>query len=216
VLTLEFPHLARMIEHNQFDTIYHEHFSYFSFIVMERVLAAHGLVAFDVEQLATHGGSLRVLARHAEHEGLEVRDSVGRLRREELAMGLDELAIYRRFARRVAESKFALLDFLIGAKRRGKSIAGYGAPAKGNTLLNYCGVGREMIDFTVDRSPHKQNMLLPGSRIPVLAPEAVTALRPDYLLILPWNLKDEIIGDMSVIRSWGGKFVTPIPSVEVF
>ncbi len=215
VLTLEFPHLVRMLAENQFDTIYHEHFSYFSFLAMERVLAAHGLTVFDVERLATHGGSLRVFARHADNQALPALPAVEALRREELALGLDELTVYRRFASQVVRTKFALLDFLLSAKREGRTIAGYGAPAKGNTLLNYCGIGPEIIDFTVDRNPHKQNKLLPGTRIPVQPPEALLQARPDYVLILPWNLKDEVMAQMAAIREWGGRFVLPIPHVEI-
>jgi SAM-dependent methyltransferase len=215
VLTLEFPHLLRMLAENQFDTIYHEHFSYFSFLAMERVLAAHGLTVFDVERLPTHGGSLRVYARHEDNEALPVQDTVAALRREELELGLDDLAVYKRFAGQVVRTKLALLDFLIGARREGRSIVGYGAPAKGNTLLNYCGIGPEFIDFTVDRSPHKQNRLLPGTRIPVKAPDALLEARPDYVLILPWNLKDEVMAQMAAIRDWGGRFVLPIPRVEI-
>lgn len=215
VLTLEFPHLVRMMAESQFDTIYHEHFSYFSFLAIERILAAHGLTVFDVAHLPTHGGSLRVFARLAGNDALPVLGTVAALRDDELAMGLDDLAIYRRFATGVVRTKLALLAFLIEAKREGRTIAGYGAPAKGNTLLNYCGVGPELIDFTVDRNPHKQNRLLPGTRIPVMAPEALLQAKPDYVLILPWNLKDEIMTQMAVIRDWGGRFVLPIPSVEV-
>lgn len=215
VITLEFPHLMRMIRENQFDTIYHEHFSYFSFIVMERILKHHGLTVFDVDQLPTHGGSLRVYARHAENSALPIAPAVGELRQAELDMGLDQGEIYDQFARQVIETKFALLEFLIKAKREGKTVVGYGAPAKGNTLLNYCGVQTDMIDFTVDRSPHKQNMLLPGTHIPIKSPEAIIAAKPDYVLILPWNLKDEIVDQMKEVRSWGGQFVVPIPVVQI-
>ncbi len=215
VITLEFPHLMRMIRENQFDTIYHEHFSYFSFIVIERILKHHGLTVFDVDQLPTHGGSLRIYARHAENAALPLTPSVEALRSEELAMGLDNSEIYDRFAQQVVDTKFALLEFLIKAKRDGKTVVGYGAPAKGNTLLNYCGVQTDMIDFTVDRSPHKQNMLLPGTRIPIKAPEAILEAKPDYVLILPWNLKDEVVAQMKEVREWGGQFVVPIPVVQV-
>lgn len=215
VLILEFPHLLRMLQENQFDTIYHEHFSYFSFLAIERVLLAHGLVAFDVERLATHGGSLRVYAGHAEAGIWQCSEAVRALRREEEAFGLDDLDVYTGFAERIARTKFALLDFLIGARRAGKRVAAYGAPAKGNTLLNYCGVGPELIDFTVDRSPHKQGRLLPGTRIPIKAPDEILKAQPDYLLILPWNLKSEIMQQMAPLRGWGGRFVVPIPEVEV-
>lgn len=225
VATFEFPHLLRLMQHNQFDTIYHEHFSYLSLMVVERVFATHGLAVFDVEELPTHGGSLRVFARHAGDTGEAgasphalhpVQPAVAAVRAAEAAAGLGDLAAYRRFARGVVDSKCALLDFLIGARRRGERVAAYGAPAKGNTLLNYCGVGPELIAFTVDRNPHKQGLLLPGTRIPIRTPSAIEAEKPDYLLILPWNLRDEIAGEMAHIRDWGGRFVVPIPSVEVF
>ena len=216
VLTLEFPHLLRMLVDNQFDTIYHEHFSYFSFLVIERVLAAHGLAVFDVERLPTHGGSLRVYAGHAGAEGREPSEAVLALRREEEAFSLDRIDAYTGFAERIARAKCALLNFLIDARRAGKRVAAYGAPAKGNTLLNYCGVGPELVAFTVDRSPHKQGRLLPGTRIPVKSPDAILAEKPDFLLILPWNLKGEIMQQMASLRDWGGRFVVPIPEVEVF
>jgi predicted TPR repeat methyltransferase len=214
VITIEFPHLLRLLADCQFDTIYHEHFCYFSLHVAVRILARHGLLVFDVETLATHGGSLRVYACHdaAPHP---VTAAVRACLDQELAAGLEGIEIYRDFAAQVVAVKCALLEFLIGARRAGRRVAGYGAPAKGNTLLNYCGVGRDLIDFTVDRNPHKQGLLLPGSRIPILAPEAIAAARPDYLLILPWNLRDEIIAQMAEIRSWGGQFVVPIPTLRV-
>jgi SAM-dependent methyltransferase len=215
VLTLEFPHLLRMLIENQFDTIYHEHFSYFSFLAIERVLAAHGLAVFDVERLPTHGGSLRVYAGHAGASARVPSEAVLALRREEEAFSLNRIDSYAGFAERIARTKCALLDFLIGARREGKRVAAYGAPAKGNTLLNYCGVGPELVAFTVDRSPHKQGRLLPGTRIPVKAPDAVLADKPDYLLILPWNLKGEVMQQMAALRDWGGRFVVPIPQVEV-
>ncbi len=215
VLTLEFPHLLRMLIENQFDTIYHEHFSYFSFLAIERVLAAHGLAVFDVERLPTHGGSLRVYAGHAGAAGRVPSEAVLSLRREEEAFSLDRIDSYAGFAERIARTKCALLNFLIGARRAGKRVAAYGAPAKGNTLLNYCGVGPELVAFTVDRSPHKQGRLLPGTRIPVKAPDAILAEKPDYLLILPWNLKGEVMQQMAALRDWGGRFVVPIPEVEV-
>ncbi len=215
VLTMEFPHLMRLMAENQFDTIYHEHFSYFSFRTAERVFARHGLTLFDVEELPTHGGSLRIYARHSEREKEPVTARVQALRERERAAGLDRLETYARFAAQVAETKRGLLAFLIEAKRRGKTVAGYGAPAKGNTLLNYCGVRADFLDYTVDRSPHKQGLYLPGTHIPIYAPEKVRETRPDYLLILPWNLKQEIMEQMAYIREWGGRFVVPIPRVEV-
>ena len=215
VATFEFPHLLRLIEHNQFDTIYHEHFSYISFLTAERIFAAHGLTLYDVEELPTHGGSLRLYARHAANDALAVTPAVERMKEMERAAGLDDLDVYRRFAAKVVDTKCAVLDFFLRARREGKRVAGYGAPAKGNTLLNYCGVGPELLSFTVDRSPYKQNMLLPGVHIPVLAPEAIFEEKPAYVLILPWNLRDEIVEKMSGIRAWGGKFVLPIPEVMV-
>ena len=214
IVTIEFPHLLRLIAENQFDTIYHEHFSYFSFLTVERVFAAHGLKMFDVEQLPTHGGSLRIFACHADADR-PVEDNVARLQADERAAGLDDMAAYEGFGEKVKETKRRLLDFLIEAKDAGRTIAGYGAPAKGNTLLNFCGVGTDFIDYTVDRSPHKQGLYLPGSRIPIHAPERLKETRPDYVLILPWNLKAEIMADHGYIRDWGGRFVTPIPTVTV-
>ena len=201
VATFEFPHLMRLMEHNQFDTIYHEHFSYLAFGVVEALFAQHGLVLFDVEELPTHGGSLRIYARHAANAALEVGPAVARLRDSERDFGLERLETYDVFAERVIETKCALLDFLVTARRAGRSVAAYGAPAKGNTLLNYCGAGPELVAFTVDRSPHKQGMLLPGTRIPIRGPEAIEAARPDYVLILPWNLRDEIAAQMDAVRS---------------
>lgn len=216
VITVEFPHLLNLIENNQFDTIYHEHFSYLSLLAVEKVFARQGLAVFDVEQLPTHGGSLRLYGRHAEDRAKERKPSVDAILRLELQAGLDTAEAYDRFAAQVVATKLAVLDFFVNAKRAGKRIVAYGAAAKGNTLLNYCGLGAEMIDFTVDRSPHKQGKLLPGARIPIRAPEAVAEAKPDYLFILPWNLKDEIVEQMAGIRDWGGQFVVPIPSLQVF
>jgi SAM-dependent methyltransferase len=213
-ITLEFPHLYRLIEENQFDTIYHEHFSYFSLLTVEKVFASHGLMIFDVEELPTHGGSLRIFAAHA---GTRARGSeVERVLTKERSAGLDRLDTYTGFEEKVKETKRRLLEFLISAKRAGKSVVGYGAPAKGNTLLNYCGIRTDFIDYTVDRSPHKQGMLLPGTHIPIAAPERIKSTKPDYVLILPWNLREEIMTQMAGIREWGGKFVVPIPEVRVF
>ena len=214
VVTFEFPHLLRLMQNNQFDTIYHEHFSYLSLHVVARIVRDHGLRIFDVEELATHGGSLRVFACHdgaAHQKGPAVAEILA----AESAAGLEGAEAYRAFAEQVVEVKAGLLRFLLDARAAAKSVAAYGAPAKGNTLLNYCGVGPELIGFTVDRSPHKQGTLLPGSRIPVRAPEALLQARPDYVLILPWNLRDEIIEQMSAVRAWGGKFVVPIPNLVV-
>jgi SAM-dependent methyltransferase len=215
VITMEFPHLYRLMERNQFDTIYHEHFSYFSYFTVEKVFAAHGLTLFDVQELETHGGSLRIFARHAEHRALPVSSAVGALRQRELDEGYARLETYAAFAEQVRETKRAILEFLIGAKRAGKTIVGYGAPGKGNTLLNYCGIRQDFLDYTVDRSPYKQGKFTPGTRIPILAPERIRETRPDYVFILPWNLTDEITRQMAYIREWGGKFVVPIPRVQV-
>jgi SAM-dependent methyltransferase len=215
VITMEFPHLRRLVEQCQFDTIYHEHFSYFSFCSVQRVFAHHGITLFDVEELPTHGGSLRIYGRHTEDESKPVSDRVLELRHREQKQGYEGIDLYDRFAETVRETKRALLTFLVDAKRAGKQIVAYGAPAKGNTLLNYCGVGTDFIDYTVDLSPHKQGHLLPGTRIPVHAPDRIRETRPDYVLILPWNLKDEIVDQMADVADWGGRFVVPIPRVHV-
>lgn len=215
VLTLEFPHLLCLLEETQFDTIYHEHFSYFSLGTVARVLTAHGLTLFDVERLPTHGGSLRVYAQRA-GEGVEPVDPrVRALIDGERAAGLERLERYGTFRDQVHEAKRALLEFLIGARRAGHRVAGYGAPGKGNALLNYCGIGTDFIEYTVDRNPYKQGKYLPGSRIPVFAPDRIAETRPDYLLILPWNLREEIVAQMAHIRAWGGRFVVPIPRAAV-
>jgi SAM-dependent methyltransferase len=215
VVTMEFPHLLRLMLENQFDTIYHEHFSYISFVVAERVFAAHALTLFDVDEIPTHGGSLRIYARHAANAALPVSAKVTELLERERAAGLERSATYRNFAEQVKATKRSLLKFLIDARETGKTIAGYGAPAKGNTLLNYCGVRSDLLEYTVDRSPHKQGHFLPGVHIPVYAPERIMQTQPDYVLILPWNLKDEIVGQMAGIRSWGGRFVVPVPHTRV-
>ncbi|HTP60638.1 MAG TPA: class I SAM-dependent methyltransferase [Burkholderiales bacterium] len=214
VLTVEFPSLEPMIAGGEFDTIYHEHFSYLCLLTAKRIFAAHGLDVFDVDRLATHGGSLRVYACHAGTRPVEA--AVGRVLADESAAGLDRIETYRAFAAMPPRAKQAVRDFLQRAKREGKRVAGYGAPAKGNTLLNYCGVDASLIEFTVDRNPHKQDRLLPGSRIPVRAPDALRAAKPDYVFILPWNLRDEISSQIAYIRDWGGKFVVPIPRLTVF
>ena len=215
VITMEFPHLQRLVDECQFDTIYHEHFSYFSFITVEQVFAKHGLTLFDVEELPTHGGSLRIYARHSEDGTKPVSEKVMALRAREKQLGYAGLELYNSFAGKVIATKRNILEFLIGSKRAGKMIVGYGAPAKGNTLLNYCGIRNDMISYTVDRSPHKQDHFLPGTRIPIYGPEKITETKPDYVVILPWNLKNEIIKQMSHIREWGGKFVVFIPEVQV-
>ena len=215
VLTMEFPHLMQLVEHNEFDTIYHEHFSYLSFGTVRRIFAHHGLEIFDVDELSTHGGSLRVYARHAAREQPALTERVARLLRVEETRGMRGLEYYSRFGERVRETKWKLLEFLISAKRAGKSVVGYGAPGKGNTLLNYCGIRTDFLDYTVDRSPHKQGGFLPGTHIPIKAPEEIERTRPDYVLILPWNLQDEIMEQMAIVRSWKGQFVIPIPEVRV-
>jgi 2-polyprenyl-3-methyl-5-hydroxy-6-metoxy-1,4-benzoquinol methylase len=216
VVTMEFPHLMRLVEQNQFDTMYHEHFSYFSFTTAEKVFAKHGLTLFDVEELVTHGGSLRIYARHNEDDSKAVSESVSELKNREEVIGLTKMAYYLGFGERVKETKRNILDFLIKAKRDGKSIACYGAPAKGNTLLNYCGVRTDFIDYTLDRSPHKQGQYLPGTHIAIYHPDKIKETKPDYLVILPWNLKEEIMEQMSYIREWGGQFVVLIPEPKVY
>jgi SAM-dependent methyltransferase len=216
VLTMEFPHLLQLMSHNQFDTMYHEHYQYLSLMVVEKLFGAHGLTVFDVEELPTHGGSLRVYARHTDDKSKPVTPRVEALREREQKAGYGHLNTYLSFTERVKETKRKLLEFLIKAKRDGKTIVGYGAPAKGNTLLNYCGVRTDFIDYTVDRSPHKQNLFLPGTRIPIHHPDRIRETKPDYVLILPWNIKEEIMQQMAFIREWGGQFVVPIPEVKVF
>lgn len=216
ILTMEFPHLLRLVEENQFDTIYHEHFSYFSFMTVEKIFKAHGLVLFDVEELPTHGGSLRIYGRHAENESKPITERTESLRNREIEAGLSDLDIYDAFAERVRETKRKLLEFLIKVKREGKSIVAYGAAAKGNTLLNYCGIRSDFLDYTVDLSPHKQGKYLPGTHIPIHAPTMISETKPDYVLILPWNLRIEIMEQMKYIREWGGQFIVPIPEVKVY
>ncbi|MGP0050360.1 MAG: methyltransferase domain-containing protein [Solirubrobacteraceae bacterium] len=215
VITMEFPHLMRLMDENQFDTIYHEHFSYFSFLTVRRVFAEHGLRLFDVEELPTHGGSLRVYGAHADDEGKPETGRAAELAERERRAGFEEIDTYRAYARRVREEKRSILSFLIELKRRGLSIAGYGAPAKGNTLLNFCGVGTDFIDYTVDLNPHKQGHFLPGSHIPIRSPEALRETRPDVVLILPWNLREEIMSQHSYIREWGGRFAARVPEMRL-
>ncbi len=215
VLTLEFPHLLRLIQRNEFDTIYHEHFSYFSMLTTANILKAHALKVFDVEELATHGGSLRIYACRVEGKTHEVKRTVEDLIAEERKAGLGAPEGYESFARQVKETKFALVEFLIAAARQGRAVAGYGAPGKSATLLHYCGIGKDLIAYTVDRSPYKQGRFLPGSRIPIYPPERIRETKPDYIVILPWNLKDEIMEQLQYIRDWGGKFVVPIPKVTI-
>jgi hypothetical protein len=205
----------KLIEDMLFDTIYHEHFSYFSFLTVEKVFAFHGLTIFDVERISTHGGSLRIYAKHIEDISRQISNNVLKLREDEKSGGYDTLKPYLNFNERVVEKKMEILDFLINAKKNKQTVVGYGAPAKGNTLLNYCGIRSDFISYTVDRSPYKQGKYLPGSRIPIEAPEKIRITKPDFVFILPWNIKDEIMNQMSFIREWGGKFVIPIPKLVV-
>ena len=214
-VTFEFPHLMTLFEQNQFDTIYHEHFSYFSLLSAEHIFAAHGLTVFDVEELWTHGGSLRVYLRPSADVSRPVSDRVLALRAREEAAGYREMATYRRFEEQVRATKRKLLSLLIDAKNSGKKVVGYGAPGKGNTLLNYCGIREDFLEFTVDRNPYKQGKFLPGTHIPIHAPERLDEARPDYILILPWNFKDEIIKQLAHTRDWGAKFIVPIPEATV-
>jgi len=216
VITLEFPHLLRLMEENQFDTIYHEHFSYFSLVTVEAILSAHGLKIFDVEELVTHGGSLRIYACHTEDGSRPASSRLAGLRAREESRGVRRLESYQTFAEQVLETKRALLEFLIAAKRGGKRIAGYGAPGKGNTLLNYCGIRTDFLEYTVDRNPYKHGKFLPGTHIPIYHPDRIRETKPEYVFILPWNLKDEIMQQNAYIRDWGGRFVVPIPSVKVY
>jgi SAM-dependent methyltransferase len=215
VITMEFPHLQRLIEGNQFDTIYHEHFSYLSFSTVQRIFRHHELELFDAEELPTHGGSLRIFAQHGSDGGHPVSANVSALAERERTLGFDQLETYEQFAARVMETKRTLLEFLIRAKRDGKRIVGYGAPGKGNTLLNYCGIRQDFLDFTVDRSPHKQGRYTPGTHIPILDPSAIRTARPDYILILPWNLLEEIATQLSYVAAWGCRFVVPIPTIKI-
>jgi C-methyltransferase C-terminal domain/Putative zinc binding domain/Methyltransferase domain len=215
VVTIEVPHLLRLVEDNQFDTIYHEHFSYFSLLTARKVLAAHGLEAFDVDELKSHGGSLRIYAQRRSTGRRPVGPKVEALLERERGLGFDTLEGHSGFSARVEETKWKLLEFLVGCRRDGKRVAGYGAPGKGNTLLNYCGIRTDLLEFTVDRNPYKQGMFLPGTHIPIRHPEALEQARPDYILILPWNLKEEIVAQLSYTREWGARCVVPIPEVEV-
>lgn len=215
VITMEFPHLQRLIEENQFDTIYHEHFSYLSFTTVNQIFAHHGITLFHVEELPTHGGSIRIFGRHTEDNSKPIRSTATEMLEREKALGFTNIELYTKFEEKVKETKRKLVEFLIDAKREGKTVVGYGAPGKGNTLLNYCGIRTDFMDYTVDRSPHKQGNFLPGTRIPIYAPEKISETKPDYVLILPWNLKKEISSQMSFIKEWGGKFVIPIPEITI-
>lgn len=215
VITMEFPHLLELMQHSQFDTIYHEHFSYLSLRVTEEIFSRHGLRVFDVEELSTHGGSLRIYASHNENEQECESSRLEDLRRRELTSGLDGIDGYAGFAQAVKQSRRKLLEFLFAAQGAGEKVVGYGAPGKGNTLLNFCGIRSDLLEFTVDRSPHKQGLYTPGTHIPIRHPDAILETRPRYVLILPWNLAEEISEQMAVIREWGGEFVVPIPEVRV-
>jgi SAM-dependent methyltransferase len=216
VLTLEFPHLLRLIELNEFDTIYHEHFSYFSMISTIKIMEAHGLRVFDVEELKSHGGSLRVYACRASSQAHALAPNVQKVINDEINAKLDRIEGYESFARQVKETKLDLVDFLLTAARQGKRVAGYGAPGKSATLIHYCGIGKDLIEYTVDRSPYKQGRFLPGSHIPIFHPDRIRQTKPDYVVILPWNLKDEIMEQLQFIREWGGLFVVPIPRVAIY
>jgi 2-polyprenyl-3-methyl-5-hydroxy-6-metoxy-1,4-benzoquinol methylase len=216
VITMEFPHLMRLMAQNQFDTIYHEHLSYFSLITVEHIFESHGLILFDVEEISTHGGSLRIYARHMEDCTKPVSPQVAALRTREEAAGFLKLEHYFSFGEKVRETKLALLESLSRAKRAGKSVVGYGAAAKGTTLLNYCGIRSDFLDYIVDRSPYKQRHFLPGTHLPIFEPDKIKETKPDYLLILSWNLMDEVMEQMSYIREWGGQFIVPIPRVTLY
>lgn len=215
-ITVEFPHLLQLMMHNQFDTIYHEHFSYLSLSFVHTLFASHGLRVYDVEELTTHGGSLRVFGCHDGDKSKPTAPGVDSLLVRERDRGLLDVATYRNFSEQVVRTKCDVMQFFMEAYRSGKRVAGYGAPAKGNTLLNYCGIGPEFLPFTVDRSPHKQGMFLPGTHIPIRSPQDLLDAKPDYVFILPWNLRSEIVSQMSAVRGWGGKFVVPIPALEIF
>lgn len=215
VITMEFPHLMQLIDNCQFDTIYHEHFSYLSFMVVRSIFKNHGLELFDVEELSTHGGSLRIFAKHAEDSTKIVSENVNALLNKELSRGFNAIAYYENFQNKTDEIKYNILQFLLKQKKDGRKVAAYGAAAKGNTLLNYCGIKKDLIAFVVDASPYKQGKYLPGSHIAVVNEEEVKKYKPDYIFILPWNLKEEIMEQMSFIREWGGRFVVPIPKVQV-
>jgi SAM-dependent methyltransferase len=215
VITMEFPHLLHLIDRNEWDTIYHEHFSYFSFLTVSRVFAYHGLTLFDVEELPTHGGSLRIFGRHAEDDSKPVTERAQELLERERTTGFESLDTYLGFSDQVKAAKWELLDLLIQQRREEKRIVGYGAPAKGNTLLNYCGIGTDLLEYTCDLNPHKQGHYLPGSHIPIRTPEAIRETRPDLVFILPWNLKDEIMDQLSFVRDWGGRFLVRAPELRV-
>ena len=216
IITLEFPHLLKLLQNNQFDTIYHEHFSYFSLITLEKSFSRHGLVIFDVDELTTHGGSLRIYLKHIDNNQHPISPKVKKLQNIEMESGLTQLKTYENFAVNVNQVKKQLQQFCMDAKNKNKKIIGYGAPAKGNTLLNYCQINNELIEYTVDVNPYKQGLFLPGTKIPIKSPEVIRKDKPDYILILPWNLKDEIMNQHRYISEWGGRFVIPIPEVKIY
>lgn len=215
LVTLEFPHLLQLVLQNQFDTIYHEHFSYFSLNTIQKIFSSHGLVVFDVEEIPTHGGSLRIYCKHPENHDFSLSDAVNQVIKKEAEYGLTLISTYTNFAQKIKNIKKSILEFFYSAQKEKRKIVCYGAAAKGNTLLNYCEISSEFIEYAVDRNPHKQGLYLPGSHIPIKDPNEILKTKPDYLFILPWNLKDEIVQQMSHIRQWGGKFVTPIPRVVI-
>jgi 2-polyprenyl-3-methyl-5-hydroxy-6-metoxy-1,4-benzoquinol methylase len=216
LITMEFPHLLTLVQGNQFDTIYHEHFSYLSFTIVDEIFKHHGLRVFDVEEIPTHGGSLRIYGKHQEDKSKPVTENVFDLLLRESSAGMGSLSYYTSFGLKVNETKRNILKFFIQAKEQGKTIVGYGAPGKGNTLLNYCGIRTDFIDYTVDRNPHKHGRFLPGTLIPIHHPDRIRETRPDYVFILPWNLTNEIVDQLEFISDWGGKFVVPIPELKVF
>lgn len=215
VVTMEFPHLMQLVDNNQFDTIYHEHFSYLSFTTVQQVFASQGLELFDVDEIPTHGGSLRIYAKHKEDKSKDITPNVAAILKKEADKGMNSLAYYDNFQQKALKVKLDLTDFLIQQKRAGKKVAAYGAAAKGNTLLNYCGIKNDLIDFVVDANPHKQNKYLPASHIPVVNEQYLKDKQPDFVIILPWNLKDEITAQLSYIKEWKGKFVVPIPALQI-
>lgn len=215
IITMEFPHLLQLINNNQFDTIYHEHFSYLSFYTVKKIFESVGLKLFDVEELSTHGGSLRIYATHQDNNEQEITDKVQLLLNKEFSYGIDKIECYNGFTQKAFKAKIQLLEFLINQKKQNKKVVAYGAAAKGNTLLNYCGIKNDLIDFVVDANPNKQNKFLPASHIPVVDENEIKKTKPDYVLILPWNLKSEITAQLDYIKEWGGKFVIPIPETEI-
>ena len=215
VITMEFPHILKLIQFNQFDTIYHEHFSYLSLFVVQKIFSSHNLTIFDVEEIETHGGSIRIFVKHSKNKSFQIENRVLELLEKEKKFGLNDLAKYIQFAKDVIEAKERIRKFFLATKKDGKKVVCYGAAAKGNTLLNYCQIGTDFIEYIVDKNIHKQGMFLPGSHIPIKDPKEIKKTKPDYVVILPWNLKDEIMKQIQYIREWGGKFVIPIPEVKI-